>query len=167
MSTKTKAGTIIEHIKEAIVGFFEGKNGTPATMVSGVVNFLLEAQKAVTSGAAITIAGLVPNGIGTSILKDIQAALNEALPTAEIGKEVVADCTGITDPAALADAAMTSVLKHLNELPAEWQGKHLEEVAVLILQKLLNLPLAEIELMVKAQMTGTMPVASTEAQEAE
>lgn len=152
----TRVGQLLEHIKEGFQSFFQ-KHPNVQSVIGATVDFLSQAKTIANDASVISLAGLIPNGIGTKSLEEVQTIINEGLPTLQIGQEVKADTQGITDPAALADATASSVLKHINELPPKWQGSHIEATAVAILQKILNLPLAELEMLVKAHMTGHLP----------
>lgn len=152
---KTQAGLILEKIKTAIESIFV-HDKTAGSLVTGFVTFLLAAQKAVNSGVAISIAALIPDGIGNVILKDVQNLIQKALPDAEIvarcTAEIQAATVGLTDPAAIVDATLPIVIKELQTLPANQQGKHIEEIIVVCLTHVLDMPLSEIELLVKNEV---------------
>jgi len=157
MSTthKTEAGVILAKIKTALEGIFV-HNKTAANLVTGFTHFLLGAQKAFNSNVAISIAALIPKGIGNVILADIQKLIQKALPDAEIvgrcTSEIEAATAGLTDPAAIIDATLPIVIKEIQTLPANQQGKHIEEIIVVCLTQVLDLPLSEIELLVKNEV---------------
>ncbi len=67
-------------------------------------------------------------------------------------KEVKTETAGIKDGVALTNAIVKSVIKHAHELPDELKGEHLETTIVEICQKVLDLPLTEIQSIVKGEL---------------
>ncbi len=68
-------------------------------------------------------------------------------------KEVKTETAGISDGVALTNAIVKSVIKHAHELPDELKGEHLENTIVEVCQKILDLPLEEIQGIVKGELS--------------
>ena len=93
-----------------------------------------------------TIVGLFKHHQFT--MHDVQ----DVITLVQIGNEVKQECSGIKDPAQFTEAVMQSIIKHAPELPEQLKGVHLDATLSTIAQQVLNLPLEEAELMIKAAL---------------
>jgi len=80
------------------------------------------------------------------------ASIGTIIQVLTIIKEVKTETSGIHDGVELTNAIVKSVIAHAHELPDELKGEHLENTIVEICQKVLDLPLAEIQAIVKAEL---------------
>lgn len=85
-------------------------------------------------------------------VKDIQDNAETVAALANIYQEVHSDTAGITDPAQLATAVARSVIKHENDLPESLKGTQFENTIMNVCSQVSNLPLAQIEAIVKAEL---------------
>lgn len=149
----TKAGKLIRHIETGITTFFNG-DGKTQELINGVCNLIIKCKLLVDSNQAIALTKLLPNGIGDVTLQGIRNLINKAIPDIEIAKrasdEIAIATKGMTDVAQIVATVIPILIKEINTLPANQQGKHLEEICVAILSKVLTIPLDELELLVKA-----------------
>ncbi len=75
-----------------------------------------------------------------------------AMQMVSIVSKVKTETAGISDGVALTNAIVKSVIKHAHELPEELKGDHLDETIVQICQKILDLPIEEIQSIVKGEL---------------
>lgn len=93
-----------------------------------------------------------PNGVTAA---DIVNGAEDIAATVNIGKEIAADVKAAgTDPAAVATALTSSLIKHLPELPADLQGSHAEAELIQICTTVLSLDPAVVEAAVKAALAA-------------
>lgn len=149
----TKAGKLIKEIETGIQHFFNGDAKTQE-IINGVCNLILKAQTLVNSNITLILAKEIPNGIGTITLDGIRALINKAVPDIEVAQrasEQIATATkGMTDPGQLAATIIPILIQNINTLPANQQGKHIEEICVAMLSKVLTINIDELKLLVTA-----------------
>ena len=149
---QTQVGKIFSTIGADIRLLFAGKlpqNWEADT--DTILSALKVAQTWEASAGAITLAALLPKGVGNFALAFVQNVTNNSITTIEIAQGAEQATVAITDPAAKADAIFAYVVANINKLPANWQGKHWEDMAVTLLQGLLNVTENEAKAIVALQ----------------
>jgi hypothetical protein len=112
-------------------------------MTEQLINGLNKAKDVANNPFVITAAALFPDGLGTVALKGLTDTINLILPELEIAKGCEDAIVGITDPQERANKILEVIISRIHELPAKWQGKHWEDMAVAILKALLSVSTTE------------------------
>lgn len=156
----TEVGNLLRHIESGIMNFFNGDSKTE-TIIKELTAFMLQVKTAVNNKEVINIAKMIPDGIGIVTLDKITEILNSSLKTTEIVSKVVYQIkpaiAGKTDTAEIVNIVLPIIITAINNLNPNHQDKHIEEIIVTVLKNILNIPIKEIELLVKSEMLKLTP----------
>lgn len=119
-------------------------------------------KNAANSGAVVSLAHLIPNGIGDIALPVVQHILADALPTLEIflgGEKATAGLEG----QALTNAALQYCFDSIDKLPTDFRGKHWEDIARKFLEMALKVSTTEAKAMLSIKLGEMKAAESTSA----
>jgi hypothetical protein len=145
--------TIFKEIgAELVLVFGKQLPGGWEGITADLINGLDRAKALLSSPVSATVAALFPNGVGTVVLNDLLAVINDSLPALEVAEGAEAALAGISDATQKADVLIAYILDNISKLPASWQGKHWLDVAKTILVAILGITETEANALINTKL---------------